>query len=120
MSIFITYIIYICRHKHIKIFGIFDENELDTRFIKASLKRYIAKEPIQIHQDKVMDFFYMQDLVNVLEHYMSEENPPKEFDCAYIVGAVAVRLCVHQSFKPGVIGSCGDDRRGSKRLFCWR
>ena len=68
---------------NIKIFGIFDENELDTRFIKASLKRYIAKEPIQIHQDKVMDFFYMQDLVNVLEYYMSEENPPKEFDCAY-------------------------------------
>jgi hypothetical protein len=25
----------------------------------------------------------MQDLVNVLEYYMSEENPPKEFDCAY-------------------------------------
>ena len=68
---------------NIKIFGLFDENELDTRFIKASLKRYIAKEPIQIHQDKVMDFFYMQDLVNVLEYYMSEENPPKEFDCAY-------------------------------------
>ena len=68
---------------NIKIFGVFDENELDTRFIKANLKRYIAKEPIQIHQDKVMDFFYMQDLVNVLEYYMSEENPPKEFDCAY-------------------------------------
>jgi GDP-L-fucose synthase len=68
---------------NIRVFGLFDENELDTRFIKASLKRYIAKEPIQIHQDKVMDFFYMQDLVNVLEYYMSEENPPKEFDCAY-------------------------------------
>ena len=68
---------------NIKIFGVFNESELDTRFIKASLKRYIAKEPIQIHQDKVMDFFYMQDLVNVLEYYMSEENPPKEFDCAY-------------------------------------
>jgi hypothetical protein len=25
----------------------------------------------------------MQDLVNVLEYYMSEENLPKEFDCAY-------------------------------------
>jgi len=68
---------------NIKIFGLFDENELDTRFIKASLKRYIAKEPIQIHQDKVMDFFYMQDLVNIIEYYMSGENPPKEFDCAY-------------------------------------
>jgi GDP-L-fucose synthase len=68
---------------NIKIFGLFDENELDTRFIKASLKRYIAKEPMQIHQDKVMDFFYMKDLVKVIEYYASEENPPKEFDCTY-------------------------------------
>jgi GDP-L-fucose synthase len=68
---------------NIKIFGLFDENELDTRFIKANLKRYIAKEPMQIHQDKVMDFFYMKDLVRVIEYYASEENPPKEFDCTY-------------------------------------
>jgi GDP-L-fucose synthase len=68
---------------NIKIFGVFDENELDTRFIKANVKRYINKEPIQIHQDKVMDFFYMGDLVKVIEYYASEENPPKEFDCTY-------------------------------------
>jgi GDP-L-fucose synthase len=68
---------------NIKIFGVFDENELDTRFIKASIKRYIAKEPIQIHQDKAMDFFYMQDLIKVVEYYINEENPPKEFDCVY-------------------------------------
>ena len=68
---------------NIKIFGVFDENELDTIFIKASIKRYIAKEPIQIHQDKAMDFFYMQDLIKVVEYYINEENPPKEFDCVY-------------------------------------
>ena len=45
---------------NIKIFGVFDENELDTRFIKGNIKRYINKEPILIHQDKFMDFFYMK------------------------------------------------------------
>jgi len=68
---------------NIKIFGVFDENELDTRFIKANIKRYINKEPIQIHEVKFMDFFYMQDLVKVVEYYINEENPPKEFDCVY-------------------------------------
>jgi dTDP-4-dehydrorhamnose reductase len=68
---------------NIKIFGVFDENELDTRFIKANLKRYISREPIQIYQDKVMDFFYMKDLIKVIEHYFNEENLPKEFDCTY-------------------------------------
>jgi GDP-L-fucose synthase len=68
---------------NIKIFGVFDENELDTRFIKANLIRYIKKEPMQIHKDRVMDFFYMQDLVKVVDYYMNEKDPPKEFDCVY-------------------------------------
>ena len=68
---------------NLKIFGVFDENELDTRFIKASIKKYINKEPIQIHEVKFMDFFYMQDLVKVVEYYINEKNPPKEFDCVY-------------------------------------
>ncbi len=68
---------------NIKIFGVFDENELDTRFIKASIKRYIDKKPMQVHQDKVMDFFYMGDLVKVVEYYINEKEPPKEFDCVY-------------------------------------
>jgi hypothetical protein len=62
---------------------VFDENELNTRFIKANIKKYINKEPIQIHQDRVMDFFYMQDLISVVKYYIGEKEPPKEFDCVY-------------------------------------
>ena len=68
---------------NIKLFGVFDENELDTRFIKANIKKYINKEAMQIHEVKFMDFFYMQDLIKVVEYYINEENPPKEFDCVY-------------------------------------
>jgi nucleoside-diphosphate-sugar epimerase len=68
---------------NLRIFGVFDENELDTRFIKANIKRYINKEAIQIHEVKFMDFFYMQDLTKVVEYYINKENPPKEFDCVY-------------------------------------
>ena len=68
---------------NLRIFGVFDDNELDTRFIKANTKRYINKEPIQIHQDKVMDFFYMQDLIKVVEYYINEKDLLKEFNCSY-------------------------------------
>lgn len=68
---------------NLRIFGVFDENELDTRFIKANIKRYISKEPIQIYQDKLMDFFYMQDLIKVVEYYINENNLLKEFNCSY-------------------------------------
>jgi dTDP-4-dehydrorhamnose reductase len=68
---------------NLRVFSVFDENELDTRFIKTNIKRYINKEAIQIHEVKFMDFFYMQDLIKVVEYYINEGNPPKEFDCVY-------------------------------------
>ncbi len=68
---------------NLKIFAVFDENELDTRFIKANIKRYINKEPMQIDEVKFMDFFYMEDLISVVKYYIGERQPPKEFDCVY-------------------------------------
>jgi len=68
---------------NIRIFGVFDENELDTRFIKNNIKRYINKQPIEIHQDKLMDFFYMKDLVELVKYYIHKDNPPKNIDCTY-------------------------------------
>lgn len=55
---------------NIKIFGVFDENELDTRFIKANLKRYINREPMMIDAHKKMTFFYMKDLITLVKHYI--------------------------------------------------
>jgi len=72
---------------NIRIFGVFDENELDTRFIKNNIKRYINKQPIEIHQDKLMDFFYMKDLVELVKYYIYKNNPPKNIDCTYGIDA---------------------------------
>jgi nucleoside-diphosphate-sugar epimerase len=66
----------------LRIFGVFDENELDTRFIKGSIKRYINNEDMIIHQDKIMDFIYMFDLIKIIEYYINNEGP-KEINCNY-------------------------------------
>ena len=68
---------------NIRIYGIFDENELDTRFIKSNIIRYINKEPLKIHQNKIMDFFYMEDLITLVKHYINETHLPKNIDCSY-------------------------------------
>ena len=68
---------------NIRIFGVFDENELNTRFIKNNINRYIKKESILIHQNKIMDFFYMRDLIKLVEYYVDNEYLPKEIDCKY-------------------------------------
>ena len=71
---------------NVQIFGVFDENELDTRFIKANIKRYISREPIVIDVHKKMTFFYMKDLVKLVEHII--DNPSsallKQVHCSYI------------------------------------
>lgn len=68
---------------NIRIFAVFDENELETRFIKSSITRYLKQEPIIIHNDKVMDFFYMKDFLKLVNHYINNDNLPKEIDCTY-------------------------------------
>jgi GDP-L-fucose synthase len=68
---------------NLRIFGVFDENELDTRFIKANIKNYIKNQPIQIFKDKKMDFFFMEDLVTLVKYFIFNNNLPKEIDCTY-------------------------------------
>jgi len=70
------------RFYNIIIYAIFDENELNTRFIKSNLIKYINKEPMIIHNDKKMTFFYMKDLVKLVE-YIILENPGKLINSCY-------------------------------------
>lgn len=68
---------------NIRIFAVFDENELETRFIKANLRRYVNHQPMEIYQNKFMDFFYMKDLVKLVKYYLSNDDAPKQIDCSY-------------------------------------
>jgi len=70
---------------NLRIYGVFDENELDTRFVKSNIKRYINKEPMMI-QDKRMSFFYMEDLIMLVKHYIDTDASKlmQECSCAYL------------------------------------
>jgi UDP-glucose 4-epimerase len=67
----------------LRIYGVFDEDELDTRFIKASIKNVLQGGPIKIHQDKLMDFIYMPDLISIVDYYITHTDLLKEIDCIY-------------------------------------
>ena len=68
---------------NIRVYGVFDENELNTRFIKSNIKRYINNQPIEIHQDKLMDFIYMKDLILLVKHYIKNSIVPKVGEGCY-------------------------------------
>lgn len=68
---------------NVRVYAVFDENELDTRFIKANINRYINKKPMSIDFNIYMDFFYMVDFLKVIDYYIEENSPYKETDCVY-------------------------------------
>lgn len=68
---------------NLRIYAVFDEREKDTRFIKSNIQRYLKNEPMMIHQDKLMDFIYMPDLISIVEHYIGCKDLEKEVDCVY-------------------------------------
>lgn len=69
---------------NIRIFAVFGEDELDTRFIKSCIRRYLDRQRMEIHQNKLMDFFYIEDLVSMVKWMISaRELRINEMDCSY-------------------------------------
>lgn len=71
---------------NLRLFAVFDEDELPTRFIKSNILRYINKQPLVVHQDKLMDFFYMQDLISLIKYHLDYDRDWvfSEIDCKYL------------------------------------
>lgn len=67
----------------IRVFNVFGADEESARFIRASIQRYISREPIVIHQDKLMDFFYIDDLVTLIKFYLNKSYIPGEINAVY-------------------------------------
>ena len=67
---------------NLRVFGLFGEDEEPWRFIKSNLLRYINHESMVIHQNKIMDFFYMIDFISLVEYYI-KYNGEKEVECCY-------------------------------------
>jgi len=68
---------------NLKIYGIFDEYELDRRLIKSSIHRYLNNQNITIYYNKYMDFIYFYDFISILNKYINTDNMPKNIDCVY-------------------------------------
>jgi nucleoside-diphosphate-sugar epimerase len=68
---------------NIRIFAVFDENELESKFVKTNICNYITYKDMEIFQNKYMDFFYMDDLITLMDYCVVTDNLPKEINCSY-------------------------------------
>lgn len=67
----------------LRLWGCFGKHESEDRFIKSNIRRYIRKEDLIIHSHKMMDFFYVNDIVPVIEKLMKYPFPPTEVNLGY-------------------------------------
>jgi len=68
---------------NVRIFNVFNYDEIATRMIKANIINYINKKPIIIHQNKYMDFFYMDDLAEIIKHLIENNETQNTINCSY-------------------------------------
>jgi nucleoside-diphosphate-sugar epimerase len=68
---------------NLRIFGLFDQNEANTRFIKSNIDRYLRNEPMIINQNRLIDYFYIEDLCTLIVYYIEQTNLYKNIDCVY-------------------------------------
>lgn len=68
---------------NLRIYNAFSNEELDTRFIKSSIIKYINNKPIKIYQDNYVDFMYIEDVYKILRVYLDSDDLDKEVDCVY-------------------------------------
>lgn len=70
---------------NLRLFGCFYHNELSTRFIKNNINNYINHKSMIIHQDQYMDFFYMEDLINIIDYSLNNPiSTYKDINMSYL------------------------------------
>lgn len=67
-----------------RIFNCFASDESPDRMIRGNIEKYIRKEPMTLFSNRLMDFFYIEDLVLLIEYFL--KTPPfpyKVINCSY-------------------------------------
>jgi GDP-L-fucose synthase len=67
-----------------RIFNCFGADESEHRMIRSNIERYVRKEPMVLLSNRLMDFFYIEDLVSLVEYFMMyPQFPDKVVNCVY-------------------------------------
>jgi len=74
---------------NLRLFNVFGSEESENRFVKSAIKKLREKEPIIVFDDKIMDFFFIEDLFTLilyyLKNYKTTLNPrlPRDLNVCY-------------------------------------
>lgn len=66
-----------------RIFNCFGPDEADGRLIRGNIEKKIRGESMTIFSNRLMDFFYIDDLGQMICNFINSSNFPKIIDCVY-------------------------------------
>lgn len=67
-----------------RIFNCFGVDENSDRMIRGNIEKYIRKEPMTLFSNRLMDFFYIEDLSTMIEYFLKTPLfPHKTINCTY-------------------------------------
>jgi nucleoside-diphosphate-sugar epimerase len=67
-----------------RIFNCFGSDEAPERMIRGNIEKYIRKEPMTLFSNRLMDFFYIEDLALIVEYFVKAPMfPTKIINCSY-------------------------------------
>jgi GDP-L-fucose synthase len=67
-----------------RIFNCFASDESPDRMIRGNIEKYLRKEPMTLFSNRLMDFFYIEDLALMIEYFLKTPAfPYKVINCSY-------------------------------------
>lgn len=66
-----------------RFFNVFGVSEANDRFIKANIARYLNGKPMVVHQDLILDTFYVQDSLFLIRDWIDDAAVPNEVNMVY-------------------------------------
>jgi|688.fasta_scaffold21917_10 nucleoside-diphosphate-sugar epimerase len=67
-----------------RIFNCFSSDESPDRMIRGNVEKYLRKEPMTLFSNRLMDFFYIEDLTLMIEYFLrTPQFPYKVVNCSY-------------------------------------
>ena len=105
---------------NLRLWGCFGPNEGQDRFFTANIQNYIYRRPIQIFQDRKMDFIYVEDFYKILKSViMQQKNIQNEdINCVYKEKHTLLSLARAINNLSDYNVDINIDRLGAGRSYC--
>lgn len=104
--------------KLLRFFNVFGISESNERFMKANIARYAKKEKMIIHQDFIMDFFYVKDSVPIISDWLNSLEIPKETNLVYSQKRKLSEICsIINELDTHKVDICVEDKNLGKNYY---